>query len=514
MKAKRAILLIMSLALLLSACAPATAEVILDGGEAHITGSQSTREPDETGEDPLVVTAPEVPEREPRDEEPSVPSDLPVRVIENEISGTKTFDAVPMGTIPIISVNTGGKEVVSKTQYVNCTVSVYGAGTAWDFADAAAGIKVRGNQSAFYGNVEKIRQNPVPYRIKFEKKHSMLGLNGGSAMKSWVLLKNVEDVVRNAVAFRLGRYIMGPDNYCSDAILVRLELNGDFMGLYLLCEQTQVNEHRVDVNEPEEGDKDPLTGYLVELDNYGEEPYFKMDYGGAEFKDLAGTKRKFKAAKYSIKSDVWSQEQESFIAEYVRNCFNALLKDAAGGKQAVNAKGTYESKAATSREAVEEFLDLDSFVNMFILYTIVDDKDVGAGSFFFAVDFTDPEPRLRCTAPWDFNWTCMGPATDSLYVPYFQPQSFVDSYGDRSNPWFLVLCTTDWFRKAVARRWEELGGLEGITEIVNEEKALFDAVKKEVKSVDQRLSTGSGGAFSWLGRRLPYLDKEFGKWGK
>ena len=56
--------------------------------------------------------------------------------------------------------------------------------------EASAGIKVRGNSSAYYGDVSQILANKVPYRIKFDKKTNMLGLNNGAECKSWVLLKS------------------------------------------------------------------------------------------------------------------------------------------------------------------------------------------------------------------------------------------------------------------------------------------------------------------------------------
>ncbi|KAG4086118.1 hypothetical protein H8356DRAFT_1087402 [Neocallimastix lanati (nom. inval.)] len=41
----------------------------------------------------------------------------------------------------------------------------------------SAKIRIRGNSSAYYGDIEKILANPVPYKIKFDEKTSFLGLH-------------------------------------------------------------------------------------------------------------------------------------------------------------------------------------------------------------------------------------------------------------------------------------------------------------------------------------------------
>ena len=87
----------------------------------------------------------------------------------------------------------------------------------------------------------------------------MLGLNDGAKAKSWVLLAEYKDnsAMRNATAFYLGSQILGVDGYyVSDYIYAEVYVNSTYRGLYLLCEQHQVNENRVDINEPDEGNDD------------------------------------------------------------------------------------------------------------------------------------------------------------------------------------------------------------------------------------------------------------------
>ena len=169
--------------------------------------------------------------------------------------------------IPVISVTTAPDDMIaSREKYTSCVVDVFNCDEKLEINEASAGIKVRGNSSAYYGDVSQILANKVPYRIKFDKKTNMLGLNNGAECKSWVLLKSDWDLIRNDIAFRFGRTIMGDSNFCSDGQLVHLYVNEEFQGVYELCEQCQINPNRVDISEPEEGCTDSDIGYYLELD--------------------------------------------------------------------------------------------------------------------------------------------------------------------------------------------------------------------------------------------------------
>ena len=184
--------------------------------------------------------------------------------------------------IPVICVNTfDGKAVVSRDSYVECTVNVSNVPGKKALYDVPCSIRLRGNSSSYYGQVAKILANPVPYRLKFDDKVNLLGLNGGAKCRNWILLTNLKmemDVLKNDIALRMGRMILGPEKgFCSDAQLAHLYLNGVFQGAYLVCEQNQVNKHRVDVLEPEKDYPGTDIGYFLEIDRYAEQPAFTMD---------------------------------------------------------------------------------------------------------------------------------------------------------------------------------------------------------------------------------------------
>ncbi len=423
-------------------------------------------------------------------------------------------DEVP-ASVPVISVDTGNVEVLSRDKYVVCSVDVLNAGPEYALSGEKGGIRVRGNSSSYYGDKKMIRHNSVPYRIKFDKKIGLLGLNGGAECKSWVLVTNnggAADSVRNDLSLRLGRKIVGSDGYyCSDSRLVALMLNGSFRGVYALCEQNQVNKHRVNITEPEEGDGSVLTGYLVELDMYYEEPRFLMDYGEAGAEDVNGVSRTFRSASYSVKSDIYSDAQLDFIAEYIRGAFR-ILYEAVENSNYLAFDSEYKtcpSAFSDSRSCLEAAFDLRSMADMYILYELLCDCDAGESSFYMCVDFTDESPGLCFTAPWDFEWIGGEDPEGGLFACLFRSEDFVRKYDDRSNPWFILLYKLDWFRDMVKERWAELGGAEGIMNCVEEEKAAVELFAEEMERMTESSVSISHTVFDWISRRAAWLDGEW-----
>ena len=69
--------------------------------------------------------------------------------------------------IPVISVTTAPDDMIaSREKYTSCVVDVFNCDEKLEINEASAGIKVRGNSSAYYGDVSQILANKVPYRIK------------------------------------------------------------------------------------------------------------------------------------------------------------------------------------------------------------------------------------------------------------------------------------------------------------------------------------------------------------
>ena len=426
------------------------------------------------------------------------------------------FKSQTSTTIPVISVSTGGKEVLSRETYVSCTVNTYNTAKETTLSGTTGGIRVRGNSSSYYGNVSMIRTHTVPYRIKFDSKVNLMGLNDGAKCKSWVLLTSNEgviDPVKNDIALRMGRMIVKQDGYyCSDAQLVNFFLNGKYQGVYLLCEQNQVNKNRVNVAEPEDGDTSLNVGYLVEIDNYSEKPCFRMNYEGATVTDVAGTTRTFRGNDYSVKSETFSQAQVDFIAKYIRGVFKIVYQACEKGNF-LTFDANYNvvpSGYKNAQECISAVADLRSMANMLILYELMCDYDVGEGSFYMCVDFSEGSkfPKLTFTAPWDWEWTCSA-STSGFFASTFRSSSFISSFGDRSNPWFIVLYKQWWFRDMVKARWAEIGGAQGVAKCIAEENALIDLYGRDMLRKNGYAVDGSRSNLRWIQNRANWLETQW-----
>ena len=419
--------------------------------------------------------------------------------------------------IPVISVTTAPDDMIaSREKYTSCVVDVFNCDEKLEINEASAGIKGRGNSSAYYGDVSQILANKVPYRIKFDKKTNMLGLNNGAECKSWVLLKSDWDLIRNDIAFRFGRTIMGDSNFCSDGQLVHLYVNEEFQGVYELCEQCQINPNRVDISEPEEGYTDTDIGYYLELDNYAtsdeDNHYISMDYENATVTDINGETRQFVPAEYSIKNDLYSQNQIDFIDKYLNNLFKIVYEACENGKYYKFDENydLVDSDVTTAEEAVSNVMDIDSVRDMYILYEIVHDYDCGEGSFYMCVDLSKDSkcPKLKFTSPWDFNWA-YNDSTEKYYAGAFTDKNFVAKNGDRSNPWFIILCKQDWFMATVKEKWTEMSQEKLLQGCIKTEREYLKEYDADLRKGEEWGPDSAEDLFNWIENRIYWLNSQW-----
>ena len=316
--------------------------------------------------------------------------------------------------LPIMSVTTvTGKDVTSKENYIGATVSLCNTGnTKYEMSGISAGIRGRGNATWTY---EK-----KSYRIRFEQKQQPLGL-GSAPDRTWVLMANHCDqsLMRNALAIDLANRLDGID-FNSSSAHVELYLNGEYRGVYLLVEQIQVDAARVDIGEEEPG-YDPMAvdaGFLVELDSYSEPPY--------EFR--------IHDKRYQVKSEVRSDEQFDYIRDYI-----AAVDDAV---------------RSGSKEQLEALVDLDSFIDGYLLEEYLKNIDVGWSSFYM---YKKPGGKMILGPFWDFDLAAGNDhrldngSSDGLYAGRYR-RGF-----DQYHPWFTALTQHDWFAEAVVSRWQQIG---------------------------------------------------------
>lgn len=342
-------------------------------------------------------------------------------IIWDDTTITAIFDYDYLGLPALIIDTKNEREINSKDVYTQCKVSVKGTdGGSFDMTDVSAGIRGRGN--ATWGMEKK------SYRLQLDEKQNLLGQDSGQA-KTWVLMANHCDqsMLRHWMAFRLGTlfpYI----EVSSSASFVSLYLNGEYNGVYLLCEQPEVQKNRVDI----ELRDDTTTGYFIELDQYyeGENNVDYINVGGHP---------------YSIKCDeTKSPEQVTYLKNYLK-AIEAALKTG-------------------EREEIEELIDIDNCVDMYILQEFMKNIDVGWSSLYMYIK--EDGGKLYFGPPWDFDLAC---GNDYRLDNGSYQKIYVGNgtYGfSQSHAWFIALMQLDWFRELVTARWED--NLPLIEQTINE----------------------------------------------
>ena len=266
---------------------------------------------------------------------------------------------------PVVIINTENSQVIDqKENYVNCEISITNTEEEFCKENVAAGIKGRGHST--WANPKK------PYKIKFDTKQSLFG--SSYKQKSWTLLANYSDktLSRNAIAYEMSK-VFDDITFSSIHQFVEVYMNNEYLGVYLLCDQIQTGDGRVDVDEELYDDYD--TGYLIEIESRSpskgvlNKDYFEMngDYYALKTPDPED-------------EDINIGPYVEFIKEYFINSFNAI------------SEGNWAS--------ICEFIDVNSFADVYIIQELFSNADVGFSSFYF---YKDRHGKLYCGPIWDFD---------------------------------------------------------------------------------------------------------------
>ena len=211
-------------------------------------------------------------------------------------------DGPGSGTLPILYINVYDEngnlnnEIISKDldhkNYFSGDYWLDLNGCEWMEAEGAKSIGSKEDplplQIKARGNWTRKGFSKKPFKLKLDKKQSMLGL---SKSKHFAILAHADDFfgyLRNFTGFNLGRRMELP--WTPDQQPVEVVINGDYRGLYFLTESIRVDSDRVNITELDDNVSDPALvsgGYLVELDNYDEDNQIRMEEKGQAggFKD-------------------------------------------------------------------------------------------------------------------------------------------------------------------------------------------------------------------------------------
>ncbi len=328
--------------------------------------------------------------------------------------------------LPRFYLNTGQVEILSTEDYINATLSVKGASKKYNMEEQIVTVRGRGNSTWRYFAKK-------PYKLKFTKKIDLFGMG---AAKEWVLLANAfdETMMRNYLAFSIAQEL-GVE-YASEYQFVNLFLNDDYVGVYLLCEQTEEGENRVNLgnNIPAQVD----TGYFIktrDTDASDETArYFRLpDVNGLHL----GDRGMFRFYIYSPDETECTDDQFYFIEDYVMRANEAIF--------------------TKDWQQIQELVDVDSAVKMFLVDQITLNNDMGYCFYLYK----KPGGKLFFGPCWDYDQSCGGSAWGGTTHIGYETGS--------THYWYNTLIEIPEFKALVAKEYKEHQGfMDSLTQLVDD----------------------------------------------
>lgn len=231
-----------------------------------------------------------------------------------------------------------------------------------EYLASSSGIRVR-----LRGNTSAIAWEKKPYKLKLSKKFDFFQRGDKKYnSKDWVLLCCPKIELNTVFGFKVNE-MLGLE-WTPKIQYVNVILNGDYKGLYILCESIEQGEGRCNVSK---------NGFIVEDDAYwwNEEVYFK---GGV--------------LPYSMGYTFKHPDTDDIDTEYLLRITDYFLE---------------VERRLESSEDVSEYIDFNSFAAWLLGHDILGTEDAaGSNRYIYKYDFIQDDithSQLKMGPIWDFD---------------------------------------------------------------------------------------------------------------
>lgn len=312
-------------------------------------------------------------------------------------------------------------------------------------------IKVRGNSTAL--------ADKKAYNITFNKKKDLFGLSSafdgtGAGAKKWSLLANAFDksLIRNKLALDLNTAFGIP--FTSQSRFVDLYLNGRYMGNYLLVESVEAGTDRVNIDS-ENPESDDI---LIELENNGK------DEEGVDY--LITTR-------YEQRFNIGSPERGDMFDSDTPEDTAAIQKKKESTLKILN--GFEDALETGDFSKVEKYIDVESFVNFYLVSEIFKNQDISYSStrFYITKKAGDENYKLYAGPAWDFD------LSSGNVDPHYYGDAATDyKYWKATDmKWFDKLTSIKEFKLKVVNRFYEK--MDDITALYSGDNSEINTLLKE-----------------------------------
>ena len=366
-----------------------------------------------------------------------------------------------LSAIPELTITTTDPsiaEIPSKDYYLNATLTVDGKGIYENYTGKTE-VKGRGNST--WGYPKK------PYRLKLDKKSEICGL--GKA-KNYVLLANHIDptLMLNSVAFKVGQLLNIP--FTNHAIPVDVVLNGKYKGSYLLTEQIEIKENRVDLDEN--------NSVMWELDSYFDED------------------PKFKSEAFNLPVMVKDPDLTTEQFEYWKKDFNAFTVQFA--------------KEPLEGNMYVDMIDIESVAKYLITFNLVHNMEINHPKSIFI--HKEGKGKYVMGPIWDFDWAYDYEGKETHFGSYETPL-FSDDMNGVGTAFFRRFLQDSRVRKLYKNFWQDFKSnkLNELLQYIDDQAKLIkpsvtrnSELWENTRSFDAKVVELK----NWLKNRAEYIDGE------
>lgn len=404
------------------------------------------------------------------------------------------FTILQGSALPAVYIETesGSLDAIraDKSHKESGAIRIVNADGSLHYAGLLKHIKGRGNTSW--------EHDKKPFNIKLQEKADLFGMG---AAKNWCLLANYRDAshVRNVMVY----------DYAADRDMENvtgtqsfdLYVNGEYQGLYLMTEKVEVGKNRVDI--PDLDEENELKNPQKKLEEY---PAFST--GTEKGVSLPYTPQE--AEGYLMELDFaerWEEEISGFVTEagqpvVLKNPECASEEQVAYAKELVQ---TFESRLLSGDPSYLDCIDLDSWVQLYLIEEIFEDVDCGLSSIYFYIR----DGKLTAGPLWDFDLT-MGAS-----YAITNPRTLYAAWSERTerftSHYLPALYADAAFRTAVEETFRG-GWREGLLALAEEAESYVAAIADSARMDAARWgrdhqATLDSGAYlaSYLTERCDFL---------
>lgn len=393
--------------------------------------------------------------------------------------------------LPVLYMTTkDGQTPSEKKEKHDGTLFVQGNGDFKSTYDGEMEIKVRGNTTKTLPK--------KPWKLKLTKKAEMCGF---AKSKHWVLLANYydESSMRNKLAYDFANEI-GSLGMKSD--WVECVLNGEWQGLYQLCEHIRIDKNRVNIfNWEDEAEARGIDGgdedfsWVTDADDISGGYLIESSEEMDELSNFAIRPRDDFIFNIMVNSPEYLYTSD-LMMNYLRGYFGGFY-------EAMIAPDGYSSAGL----ALDEYADIDSMAAYFLVMEMFGNNDAEKKSRYF---YKDRGEKVRFGPVWDFDWgvgniTLVG-AHPEGWKACGHVCSLFRQWAD--DPWFVTRLETLYW--SVARpKFVEILGEKGLVAGYKTLLAIPGAANDAKWGYHRGFNSDADALGDYLASRLVWLDKQF-----